>query len=61
MNRRVYPHLFRKSTATNVVRRGGTVEDAGCYLGHKGSNVTQRHYIAQLDSEKVFKQYVAII
>ena len=61
LNRRVYPHLFRKSTATNVVRRGGTVEDAGCYLGHKGSNVTQRHYIAQLDSEKVFKQYVAII
>ena len=61
LQRRVYPHMFRKTTATNVVRRGGTVDDAGCYLGHKGSSVTQRHYIATLNSENIFRNYVQTI
>lgn len=61
INRRVYPHLFRKTAATNIVRRGGTVDDAGCYIGHKGSDITRRHYIAMKDPEVVFRQYVASI
>lgn len=61
INRRVYPHLFRKTAATNIVRRGGTVDDAGCYIGHKGSDVTRRHYIAMKDPEVVFRQYVAAV
>lgn len=61
LNRRVYPHLLRKTAATNIVRRGGTVDDAGCYIGHKGSDVTRRHYIAQKDPEMVFRLYVASV
>lgn len=34
MECRVYPHIFRKTTATSIVRRGGTEEAAGEYLGH---------------------------
>lgn len=58
IKKRVYPHLMRKTTATNIVRRGGTADDAGCYIGHKGSDVTRRHYIAQKNPEMVFHQFV---
>lgn len=61
INKRVYPHIYRHTVATNVIKRGGTVYDAGCYLGHKGSDVTQKHYIAQRDSEEVFRKYVQAI
>lgn len=61
INKRVYPHIYRHTVATNVIRRGGSVYDAGCYLGHKGSDVTQRYYIAQRDSEEVFRKYVQAI
>lgn len=61
ITRRVYPHLFRKTAATNVVKRGGTADDAACYIGHKGSDVTRRHYIAQKDPEMVFRLYVAAV
>lgn len=61
ISKRVYPHIYRHTVATNVIKRGGTVYDAGCYLGHKGSDVTQKHYIAQRDSEEVFRKYVQAI
>lgn len=61
ISKRVYPHLFRKTTATNIVRRGGTVDDAGCYIGHKGSDVTRRYYIAQKDPKNVFHRFVESI
>ena len=61
IKKRVYPHLMRKTTATNIVRRGGTADDAGCYIGHKGSDVTRRHYIAQKDPETVFQRFVAAV
>ena len=61
INKRVYPHIYRHTVATNVIKRGGTVYDAGCYLGHKGSDVTQKHYIAQRDSEEVFRKYAQAI
>lgn len=61
IKKRVYPHLLRKTTATNIVRRGGTADDAGCYIGHKGSDVTRRHYIAQKNPEIVFRRFVEAV
>ncbi len=63
LNRRVYPHLFRKTTATNIVRRGGSVHDAGEYLGHKDKTTAGRHYsyISVEHTLDIFKRYVATI
>lgn len=63
LNRRVYPHLFRKTTATNIVRRGGSVHDAGEYLGHKDSSTAGKHYsfIGSEHTIDIFKKYVATI
>lgn len=58
INKRVYPQLFRSTTGTNIVRRGGTADDSGCYLGHKGSDVTRRHYIAEKNPRIVFFRFV---
>lgn len=63
IRRRVYPHLFRKTCATNIVRRGGTIEDARFYLGHTPQSVTERNYTAR-DKEDVigiFNKFVAIV
>lgn len=59
-SRRIYPHLFRKTTATNIVKRGGTVDDAGAYLGHKAEGVTGKHYVYMGDDyvQQVFKKCV---
>lgn len=43
LDRKVYPHLFRKTTASNIVKRGGTIHDAGEYLGHKEKTTTGRY------------------
>ncbi len=63
MNRRVYPHLFRKTTATNICRRGGSVDAAGEYLGHAPRNVTDRHYTYKGDRhvEQIFHNYVEAV
>ena len=63
LNRRVYPHLFRKTTATNIVRRGGSIHDAGEYLGHKDKTTAGRHYsyISVEHTLDIFKRYVATI
>lgn len=63
LNRRVYPHLFRKTTATNIVRRGGSVHDAGEYLGHKDSSTAGKYYsfIGSEHTIDIFKKYVATI
>lgn len=63
MDRRVYPHLFRKTTATNIVRRGGSEEAAGEYLGHKPRTVTGRHYAYKSEGHvlSIFQKYVAAI
>ena len=44
IEKRIYPHLFRKTTATNIVKRGGSIDAAGEYLGHAPRNVTGKHY-----------------
>lgn len=63
LERRVYPHLFRKTTATNIVRRGGSVHDAGEYLGHKERTTAGKHYTC-LDKGHtldIFRRYVATV
>lgn len=63
LDRRVYPHLFRKTTATNIVLRGGSIHDAGEYLGHKDSSTAGKHYsyISNEHTINIFKKYVATI
>lgn len=63
LERRIYPHLFRKTTATNIVMRGGTVDEAGIYLGHASNGVTSKHYIGtQEDTIKyIHNKYVKAI
>lgn len=63
IGRRIYPHLFRKSCATAIIRRGGTVGDAGDYLGHSENTVTGKHYTYKDDThvENIFNKYVACV
>lgn len=61
LDRRVYPHLFRKTTATNIVRRGGSTDEAGLYMGHKPQGVTARHYVSAEKISKIFREYVEAI
>ena len=63
LQRRVYPHLFRKTTATNIVKRGGSDSDAGEYLGHKPNGVAARHYTfrGQEHVVKIFQNFVAAV
>nr|DAS48335.1 MAG TPA: SITE SPECIFIC RECOMBINASE XERD [Caudoviricetes sp.] len=60
LKRRVYPHLFRKTTATNIIKRGGSVHDAGEYLGHKDSSTAGKHYsfIGSEHTIDIFRRYV---
>lgn len=48
LTRRVYPHLLRKTTATNMAKRGCPRELVAFYLGHKNGNTKtlNRHYAA---------------
>ncbi|MBE5875661.1 MAG: hypothetical protein E7290_02085 [Lachnospiraceae bacterium] len=63
VDKRVYPHIFRKTTATAIVRRGGSESAAGEYLGHAPRNVTGRHYTFKSDQyvEQIFHSYVEIV
>lgn len=63
INRRVYPHLFRKTTASNIVKRGGSVHDAGEYLGHKDRSTAGQHYafVNEEHTIEIFNKYVAMI
>lgn len=63
LERRVYPHLFRKTTATNMSKRGCPRTLIAFYLGHKDGNTKtlNRHY-ASTDPEQIkqaFWQYGA--
>ncbi len=62
-DRRVYPHLFRKTTATNIIKRGGTIDDAGLYLGHKPEGVTAKHYACMTEDyvQDIFKKCVQTV
>ena len=63
IEKRIYPHLFRKTTATNIVKRGGSIDAAGEYLGHAPRNVTGKHYtyMSPQYTEKIFHEYVEAV
>lgn len=63
VDRRIYPHLFRKTTASNIVKRGGSMHDAGEYLGHKDRSTAGKHYafISEEHTIDIFNKYVAAI
>ena len=48
LERRVYPHLLRKTTATNMAKRGCERELIAFYLGHKDgrTRTLNKHYAA---------------
>lgn len=63
MDKRVYPHLFRKTTATNICKRGGSDSAAGEYLGHAPKSVTERNYTYKGTQhvEQIFHNYVEAV
>lgn len=63
MTRRVYTHLFRHTVATDIVRKGGSMSDAGEYLGHKEQSVTGKHYtfIDDNHTKCIFEKYVQAV
>lgn len=63
LDRDVYPHLFRKSCATAIVKRGGSNDEAGAYLGHAPKGVTAQHYISTDENQiyDTFRHYVAAV
>lgn len=40
----LYTHLFRKTVVTTIIRRGGSEQEAGDYVGHRRSSVTGACY-----------------
>lgn len=63
MDVNVYPHLLRKTTATNIIRRGGSMEEAGEYLGHATNNTAGQYYAYRGTDYilQIFKTRVAAI
>ena len=63
VKRHVYPHLFRKTTASNIVKRGGSVHDAGEYLGHKDRSTAGQFYayVGDQHTVDIFNKYVAVV
>lgn len=63
LDRRVYPHLLRKTTATNMARKGCPRELVAFYLGHKDGNTKtlNKHYAATDPAQikQAFWQYGA--
>lgn len=63
MDVNVYPHLIRKTTATNIIKRGGDSEKAGDYLGHVEQNTANQYYTYKSDDYiiNIFRSYVAAV
>lgn len=63
MDVNVYPHLIRKTTATNIIKRGGDSEKAGDYLGHADKNTANQFYTYKSDDYiiNIFRSYVAAV
>lgn len=63
LDRRVYPHLLRKTTATNMAKKGCPRELVAFYLGHKDGNTQtlNKHYAATSPEQIIaaFWQYGA--
>lgn len=63
LDRRVYPHLLRKTTATNMAKHGCPRELVAFYLGHRDGNTKtlNKHYAATDPAQitQAFWQYGA--
>lgn len=62
LDRNVYPHLFRKTTASNMAKKGCPGELISLYLGHKNGNVTNKHYAyrSPMQVKNAFMQFGAV-
>jgi len=59
VGRRVHPHLFRESRATNlVVYEGKSLETAQKLLGHNSSETTSKHYVIRQDEDDASDAFV---
>lgn len=59
IGRRIHPHLFRESRATNlVVFEGKSLETAQKLLGHESSETTSKHYVIRDDEDDAFDAFV---
>lgn len=63
MDVNIYPHIIRKTTATNIIKRGGDSEKAGDYLGHADKNTANQFYTYKSDDYiiNIFRSYVAAV
>lgn len=63
IDKRVYPHIYRKTVATQIIRRGGSEDEAGEYLGHTPKNVTGKHYTYKGSEhvKEIFHKYVETV
>ena len=61
VKKRLYVHLMRRTCATHIIERGGSIEEAGIYLGHKPASVTGQHYTDYGETyiKRIFDKYVA--
>lgn len=60
VTKNIYPHLWRKTTATRIAQKSGSDEMAGEYLGHTPKTVTGQHYIRKDKAHivEIFNKYV---
>lgn len=52
INREVYPHLIRHTTATHMLQGGATLEEVQAYLGHDSPATTQIYTTVSNDAVK---------
>lgn len=59
INRGVYPHLIRHTTATHMLNRGAKLEDVQIVLGHENIGTTQIYAKQDLDNVQLsHKKYI---
>lgn len=55
LNKRVHPHMFRRTRATHLIQDGASIEAAQELLGHKDSKTTQIYVMSDEDNlETIF-------
>ena len=59
LTRTIFPHLFRNTLATNMLKKGGDITSIQRILGH--SNIQTTLIYAKQDDRKVKKDYLKCI
>lgn len=55
----VHPHKFRRSTATNLIKHGMTIQEVAAILGHDKLDTTMQYVILdQSDIKNSYRKYV---